>query len=196
MIIAIDYDGTIGDTNHEKVKWIENNLDKAISPWECNRTDCVPIIGLEAYTSMGNYVYERESTLQANEVSGAIDALRILSREAQLYVVTARPKWRIPYAREWLEKKGVLSCIEGFHTSMGSSKAAVCSAIGANFLIDDDVRHLRGVDVKGLFRILLQNGRKNNPDSGSDVTFCRSWQDVLKFIDENGKQANSVKLLV
>ncbi|MCK5802263.1 MAG: hypothetical protein KAI66_05495 [Lentisphaeria bacterium] len=180
MIIAIDYDGTIGDTNREKIKWIEENLGKVVSPWNCSRTDCVPIIGLEAYESMGDYVYERESTLVANEVPGALDALRKLSGKAQLHLVTARLERRVPHAREWLERKGVLPCFEGIHTSAGTSKSAICSAIGADILIDDDVRHLREIDVEGLFRILLQDGRDDKPDCGSGVTFCRSWSQVLE----------------
>jgi len=180
--IAIDYDGTIGDTNREKVKWIAANLGQAVSPWHCSRTDCVPIIGLAAYERMGNHVYERESTLQANEVPGALDALRALSRKAVLHVVTARPEARVPHAREWLASQGGLPLIAGVHSSAGSSKSAVCAAIGASILIDDDVRHLRQVEVAGLHRILLQDGRDDVPDCGPGVTPCRSWQDVLEYV--------------
>jgi hypothetical protein len=182
MIIAIDYDGTIGDTNREKVKWIAGNLGQAVSPWRCNRTDCVPIIGLDAYERMGNHVYERESTRQANEVPGALAALRALSGKAALHVVTARTEARVPHAREWLESQGVLSLIAGIHSSAGSSKSAVCAALGASILIDDDIRHLRQVEVAGLHRILLQDGRDDVPDCGLGVAFCASWQDVLERV--------------
>ena len=154
MIIAIDYDGTIADTNQEKVKWIEENLATEISPWNCSRTDCVPIIGLEAYERMADYVYEPESTLRAAEVAGALDALHELSKKAWLYVLTARSLERIQSTRQWLENKEVLSCFKGIRTSQGTSKAAACSAIGADILIDDDVRHLREIGHEDLVRIL------------------------------------------
>ena len=186
MIIAIDYDGTIGDTNREKVKWIAENLGETVAPWHCNRTDCVPIIGLEPYERMGNHVYERESTLQANEVPGALAALRALSGKAALHVVTARTEARVPHAREWLASQGVLSLIAGTHSSAGSSKSAVCSAIGASILIDDDIRHLRQVELAGLHRILLQAGRDDVPACGSEVAFCRSWQGVLERVAAMG----------
>jgi 5'(3')-deoxyribonucleotidase len=183
MIIAIDYDGTIGDTNQEKVKWIKAELDKDVSPWDCNRTDCVPIIGPEAYERLGNYVYERESTLRANEVPGAREALRTLAKTCVLQVVTARLPKRVPHAREWLQRNGVLSCIKALHSSSGSSKAAVCAAINADILIDDDIRHLRNTEVAGLDRILLQHGREEAPECGPGITFCRSWREVLEHID-------------
>lgn len=186
MIIAIDYDGTISATNHEKVKWIATHLGKTVSPWECNRTNCVPIIGIDAYTSMGAFVYERESTLQADEVPGALDALRVLSRKAQLYVVTARPQRRIPFAREWLETHGVLSCVKDVRSSEGSSKAAVCSALDAGILIDDDLRHLRDAKAGRLVRVLLQHGREGQFHSRQDISFCRNWGDVLQLVERIG----------
>ncbi|MBT3379992.1 MAG: hypothetical protein HN742_12205 [Lentisphaerae bacterium] len=182
MVIAIDYDGTIADTSHEKVKWIEANLGVSVSPWECSRTECVPIIGLEAYERMGNAVYEQASTLQADEISGALGTLRLLSKRAALHVVTARTEERIPYAREWLANQGALDCFAGIHSSSGSSKAVVCSAIGADVLIDDDIRHLCRIDIGGLTRILLQHGREAEPGCGVGITFCSSWQQVFACV--------------
>lgn len=119
MIIAIDYDGTIADMNREKARWIKANLGHVVSPWKCSRTECVPIIGVEAYERMGDSVYERERTLQTNEVPGTLDALRALSKKTTIYIVTARSERRIPFAREWLESNEVLSCFEEIHTSDG-----------------------------------------------------------------------------
>ena len=73
MIIAIDYDGTIADTNREKVQWIAAQLGKQVPPWMCNRTDCVPLIGLDAYEKMGGVIYEEERTLQAVGLSDLAD---------------------------------------------------------------------------------------------------------------------------
>ena len=32
MIVALDYDGTIADTNREEAAWIEANLGQAVAP--------------------------------------------------------------------------------------------------------------------------------------------------------------------
>ena len=45
LIIAVDYDGTIANTNTEAVKWIKTHGGHDVEPWQCNRTDCVPLIG-------------------------------------------------------------------------------------------------------------------------------------------------------
>ena len=111
MIVAIDYDGTIADTNRQKVKWIRARLGIDVAPWECNRTDCVPLIGIEAYEEMGREIYERESSLAAPEVPGALGALRGLARRAEVHIVTARPP-RIMDSREWL-REGLMGCLAG-----------------------------------------------------------------------------------
>jgi len=186
MIIAIDFDGTIGDANLEKARWIKTHLGRDVFPWQCSATECIPIIGPEEYDRAGDCVYEREGTLRADEVPGALDALRSMAAIARLHVVTARGERRLLFAREWLEVKGVLSCIEGIHSSAGTTKEAVCSELGANVLIDDDLRHLREVKMEGLMRILLQDGRKDQADCGPGVRFCTSWRQILGCIGETG----------
>ncbi|RKX34211.1 MAG: hypothetical protein DRP71_07830 [Verrucomicrobia bacterium] len=187
MIIAIDFDGTIGDANRLKVRWIDEHLGLAVSSWQCSYTECLPLVGREAYDRMGRCVYDRTGTLEANQVPGALDALRALSRIARLHIVTARSEASIPSAREWLTREGVISCIEEIHSSAGSSKATICTAIGASILIDDDVRHLLDFEINGFSPILLQDGREDSPDYGPDVVFCRSWPDILERIDEIGE---------
>ena len=188
MIIAIDYDGTIADTNGEKARWVAEYLGISVDPWQCSRTECVPIIGEEAYTRMGNYVYERESTLRAVEVPGSLEAIRRLASTAELHIITARPESRIVYAREWLEKHAVLDCFAGIDTSSGGpSKGDLCSAIKADFLIDDDVRHLSGIDGDTIC-ILLHSGRTQTGASGigRGIRQCGAWSQVLDIISADG----------
>jgi len=171
MIVAIDYDGTVADTNRQKVKWIRARLGIDVAPWECNRTDCVPLIGIEAYEEMGREIYERESSLAAPEVPGALRAIRGLARRAELHIVTARPPRVMDFSREWLEEKDVVDCLAGIVSSEGSTKSEICAALGARALIDDDIRHLRDIEVEGLVRIYLQEGREKAPACGPGVVF-------------------------
>lgn len=181
-IFAIDYDGTIADTNAEKVKWIRANLPdlgREVHPWECDRTNCVPIIGLENYERMSAYVYERPSTMEAHEIPGAGAALRALCKAGDVYVITARPPRRIAFAEEWLTGQDLIGCVRGILTSVGSDKASVCKKVKAEVLIDDDARHLSDDSLSWLRRVLLQHGRKEAPDCAAGVVFCRSWEQVL-----------------
>ena len=182
MRLAIDFDGTIADTNRVKADWILGKFGIVVEPWRCDRTHCVPIIGAEAYEEMSDHVYERASTLQCPEVPGAADALLTLSARAELHVVTARPPRRMEFAREWFIQNQLLYLVNGFHSSISTSKEEICRMVGASILIDDDLRHLEAVRLAGLRRILLQDGRTGLMDSPPEVVCCRSWAEVLNSL--------------
>jgi hypothetical protein len=188
MIVAIDYDGTIADTNMEKVRWIKSNLGIDIQSWQCDRTNCVPLIGKENYKNLGNYVYERESTLEAVEVPGALEAIRSMAGTAstvgiaELHLVTARPPRRVEFAREWLKMHEVLDCFTSVTSSADTTKADVCRTLGAGVLIDDDARHVHATDGVPLVRVLLQHGREDRPECAPGVVLARSWPDVVGIV--------------
>ncbi len=186
MILAIDYDGTIADSNAEKVRWIKRKLDREIPIWLCNMTECVPRIGEPAYKEMGNYVYERESTLLAPEVPGAIAALRALAGANELHVVTARPLRRIAFAEEWLTERDILHLFKGVHSAHETAKSDICHRIGAHVLVDDDARHLVQVNLPGLSRMLLQCGRDDTPELPDGVLFFNSWPNVVTCVEGMG----------
>ena len=177
---AVDYDGTIANTNAQKAEWIRRNLGCEVPSWSCNRTDCIPLIDQVAYERMADEVYERDSTLQADEVRGAAVALRTLSEVGKVYILTARPRRRMEYAREWLSQRGLAALVTDVITSHGLSKATRCRAIGASALIDDDARHLTASDLGSIARILLQDGRTDVPPCAPGVMFCHGWADVLQ----------------
>ena len=186
LIIAVDYDGTIANTHAEAVKWIKTHVGRDVEPWQCNRTDCVPLIGKSPYEEMNDYVYERESTLAAAEVPGAANALRALTVIGDVFVVTNRRLHRIAYAQEWLERMGLALSVREVITSHDSSKEQVCHQIGAHVLIDDDVRHLRDVRLEGLQRVWLQHGRTQIDDCPMGVAFCSHWDEVLGMLGVSG----------
>lgn len=183
MRLAIDFDGTIADTNRAKAAWISRQLGLALEPWQCDRTSCVPIIGIDAYENMANDVYNRESTLVTPEVPGALDALLRLSTSAELVLVTARPPESLEFAREWLTQNDRVHLFREFHSSRPSSKEAICRAIGASILIDDDLRHLQSMHLAGLRGIHLQHGRANPIVPSDQVPTCRSWPEVLRILE-------------
>ena len=77
-----------------------------------------------------------------------------------------------------------LPYIEDVVTSQGSSKGRVCRELGAEVLVDDDVRHLDGDDLEGLRRILLHHGRSDDMDPGPGIDVCSSWEEVRARIED------------
>lgn len=187
--IGIDYDGTIADTGALKSAWIRVHLSLSVPPWKTDRTLCVPIIGEENYERMGRAVYAPAASLLAEPVPGVGAALRALAAGHRLYVVTARDDQQIASCRAWLERQGLAACITGYLSSAarnpdGSkvSKGQLCRDHGIGVLIDDDERHLRGVDLLGLQRILLKDGCDEPWTPAAGIALATSWTEVLQLV--------------
>lgn len=176
---GIDYDGTIANTNLVKAKWIQDNLGQEVGPCQCDRTSCVPLIGAESYEAMSDVVYERDCSLAAPPVAGALDALRALGRRGKVYVISARLPHRIAFARTWLEWHRVGDTVSGFLSSAGRDKQTLCRKYGIQVLIDDDMRHLACLSRQNIRAILLKPGFNGELVAPAGVALCRSWDEVL-----------------
>jgi hypothetical protein len=179
---GVDYDGTLADTNLMKARWIREHLGRDMPAWQCDRTSCVPIIGAERYEAMADAVYEKEWSMQAPPVAGALDAVNVLSTRGKVYVVSARLPHRMAFARKWLDQRGVARLVSGFLSSAGSDKETLCTQYSLQVLIDDDARHLEGLPPERIMPILLKPGLQGELDVPAGVVLCRSWGEVLSII--------------
>jgi len=179
-VVAIDFDGTLANTGLIKSKYLLERHGVVVKPEGCNRTKYLPLIGLAAYEEMAELIYGRDSTLQTPVVDGAAVAIQELSQYAQLHVVTARNESRAGVVREWLSLIGIENCIYRVGClSKGESKADVCCSIGAEVLIDDDIRHLRQNEV---CKQLILFGT-DEPTPGTRAIPAKTWPDVLKVLN-------------
>ncbi len=180
--VGVDYAGILADTNLIKARWIREDLGRDMPAWQCDRTSCVPVIGAEPYEAIANVVYEKEWSMQASPVAGALDAVNALSMCGKLYVVSARLAHRIAFARKWLGQRGVARLVSGFLSFAGSDKKALCTQYGLQALIDDDVHHLEGLPPERIMPILLKPGLQDELDVPAGVALCRTRDEVLSKI--------------
>lgn len=183
---GVDFDGVIANTNLAKSDWIRRNLNVDVEPWKTDRTLCLPIIGIEAYKKMSDYVFSRDSTLLMKEVHGALSGIACLARHADLYLVTMRSGERMDSAKEWLRQMDILRYFKGFgdiRCSDGSikTKMDLRSELSLDVMIDDDERHLisRGTEEK---LILFKNGVSRDYSVPNGVDLATSWDDVCKML--------------
>lgn len=180
--VGVDYAGILADTNLIKARWIREDLGRDMPAWQCDRTSCVPVIGAEPYEAIANVVYEKEWSMQASPVAGALDAVNALSMCGKLYVVSARLAHRMAFARKWLGQRGVARLVSGFLSFAGSDKKALCTQYGLQAFIDDDARHLEGLPPERIMPILLKPGLQDELDVPAGVALCRTRDEVLSKI--------------
>jgi hypothetical protein len=179
--IAIDFDGTIADTNVIKVDWIKKHLGLQVPPWKCDRTSCVPIIGSANYEMMAKFVYGDEGTSTAKPNLGAIQAIKTLTSSFVLYVFTDRRAAHLAFAEKWLMAHSIREFFEAVISSANVEKSNLCLDYGIGVLFDDDLSHLVCCENKNIRAILFKPGPEeiNLPDG---VFRVKRWSEFVKHI--------------
>ncbi len=183
MTVAIDFDGTIADTNSEKASWIRRTLAITVIPHLCDRTSCMRIIGENEYERMSKHVYSQETTLHLPPVTGALEAICQLQEKRRVVIVTARTGTILESASLWLSRHAETKALKlvGVSTSH-TSKAEVCQGEGAKVLVDDDERHLYHASALGIFPILFKYLAPEEFEHG-ETKICRSWEEILTCLE-------------
>jgi hypothetical protein len=183
MIIGVDFDGTIADTNRGKAVWIERELGLSVEPYMCDRTCCVEVIGDREYERLSAEVYNEENTRCLQPVPGVLEALEKLRRLHTILVVTARTEATLRSALDWMARYGEtrgLRCM-GVPTPT-VPKSEMCLREGVTVLVDDDERHVCRADPVGIRGILLKNGAPAD-FTRKGLTVCRCWPEVTDLIE-------------
>jgi hypothetical protein len=182
LIVALDFDGTVADTNFVKSEWIKNNLGLTIPPYQCDRTSCLPIIGTENYNKMGRYVYSESCTINIPIADGCMEIITKLKSIGQLFIVTARTGERLLSASEWLSKYEETKDVNvmGVDTTL-CSKLEKCRENNVSILIDDDERHLLNSQNFEICGILF---KKDAPNDFVSIykNICSSWEEISKCL--------------
>ena len=178
-MFAIDFDGTIADTNTLKSHRIQEHLGVQIPPHECDKTTCVSKIGIDQYTRISAEVYKDEISLKAFPVPGSLQAISFLRKHGQIYVITARDQEEVPVVSEWLYTHKLDQHIRQIITSGGSSKIQIAKSLNCKVLIDDDIHHLKPDVHHPLLPILLKVGLGEKIDIPPRVTLCTTWRDAM-----------------
>ncbi len=113
--------------------------------------------------------------------------LQQLALRHELHVVTARQESEREYTETLLgrELPGVFTSME--FLGWTGSKGEVCKAIGADILIDDNIKHLRTARECGVQHLVwFGNYPWNRVGESSDdsVVRCDDWTAVKEVIDE------------
>lgn len=189
MKLAIDFDGTICDTNSVKAEWIKRELGLEVMPYLCDRTCCTELIGDEEYHRMSAYVYSNNVTWKTRPVPGALKALSVLRSCHQILIVTARTGQKLKAANCWLKRYREtrdLVCY-GLDTDQ-TSKAELCQDQNAQMLLDDDERHVHSAIALGVKGILFKNSAPLSFQR-REVEVCRSWKEVVALWVANGQES-------
>lgn len=124
-------------------------------------------------------------------IEGAYEALIELKKRFKLIVLTTRRNSINQLTREWIDKyyPNIFDdfVFSGFfdspsQESIQMTKADLAKTIGADYIIDDQLKHIQGASNLGIKSILFGNYGWNQAESLPDnVTRVSNWNDVLEY---------------
>lgn len=192
QIIAVDIDEVLVPHFQDLIDWYNNeygtqltladNHPKSTENWGTTTVE-------DAVRRVQRF-YETDNFKHAKPVTEAKYALRQLSDDYDLVVVTARDTLIEQSTREWLDEHFTELFREAHFTPRynlegnNRSKAEVCAEVGAAYLIDDSLYNLQDVlkvGTKGiLFGDFPWSPKEDLPDG---IVYCADWAAVLEHFD-------------
>lgn len=126
-------------------------------------------------------------------MEGAVDTLRKLAENYTLYIVTGRPDETEQSTQGWVDKhlsgifeKIVFTNFFKLSDSKGAlrTKADVCKDIGANWLVDDHLHHIRNVTEQGITGLLFGDLPWEQLDTPTpNIIKVKDWQQLGQYFN-------------
>lgn len=132
-------------------------------------------------------------------LDGALPVLHELKKRYHLVVVTSRRRSLQAETEVWLDRNfpQIFSAVhyaglydedestQSVREALKRNKAELCGQIGANYLIDDQLKHCLAAAERGVQVLLFGNYRWNrtNQKLSDRITEVHSWQAVKEYFD-------------
>lgn len=133
--IGLDFDGTIADITWAKQQYAREAFGvelPAEATWGAAGRE---VLGEERYAELVEAVHGTSLSVEMPPMPGAVETMRRLGEQHELYVVTARLDHEAELALEWLERHGLR--VDGFFHTCRGSKAVHCIDLGLSVHLDD-----------------------------------------------------------
>ncbi len=123
-------------------------------------------------------------------IPGAVDAVRELSKDNELFVVTSRHTSAEQKTKEWILKHFPFVELKILHSGDfwggRKSKADVCKENHIKILIDDHEKYARDCSKIGI-KVLLFDKPWNQGVEGENIIRVNGWKEVLEVIKNENR---------
>ncbi|MEK7194593.1 MAG: hypothetical protein AAB660_02810 [Patescibacteria group bacterium] len=191
MVIGLDFDNVLMDFydalhQYHNIKFNTSvSRDKAITP---NLEDLWGCTTEEMDRRIVDF-YQSEMHDNASPMSGAPEAVRKLSKENSLVVITSRPDFIKERTLSWLNKHYSNLFDQVYFTNLYlgksniKSKADACKELGVDVFVDDFISYATDVAENG-GRVLLLDAPWNQSDElHPNITRARNWEHIMEILN-------------
>jgi len=192
--IAVDIDEVLFPMVNDLIKYVDREHKVKLTPEDFKTYHLEDI--WPAGSAEGTIVFEsykKQVTPEIAPVEGAAEALKALSRNYDVIVMTARDVSVKPITMSWINNyfpglfKGVHFVGNRIDSVTWRTKAEVCEELGVSYLIDDSLKHLTLVSRAGIKGLLFGDFSWNQGDLPKGIVRVNGWQEVLEYFDGTAK---------
>lgn len=190
QVIAVDCDDVLAEHVGDLVAWTNDNFGTSlrVSDYSDHWQEFWGVDKDEVEKRSKDY-HDSGRHLHLQTKPGALDTILYLKRYFDLVVVTARRNEIIDVTREWLNREypdifSDVLFVPIWEEGNTITKADICLGIGADYLIDDLLRHCEIAAKCGIKSVLYGNYNWNKTDElPENVTRCSDWNEVREYFD-------------
>ena len=189
MLIGIDLDNVLTDYYKEFLDYVNNKHATAYKFSDLKSYWFEDNFGGTREEAIKKFIdFEESHSLKLTPVPGAVKAMKNLSKEHELVIITSRRDEKFEAAREWVEKnfpncfKEIVISTGGAKTLLAQrkSKAQVCKDLGIAVLIEDVLEV--AAECAKTSKVLLLDRPWNQAPTPEGVYRVKSWPEALERI--------------
>jgi 5'(3')-deoxyribonucleotidase len=189
-IIAVDIDDVLVPHFQDLIDWYNKKYGTHLTLAHNQKGDPKPwgVKTVEEAIKRVQGFFETPEFANPAPFKEAVAALKKLSQRYTLVVVTARDTLTEKITRDWLDKHFAKIFKEAHFTARynlegkARSKADVCQAVGAKYLIDDTPRNIIEAAEAGINCLLFGDYPWSKSMSlPANVIEVRNWDEVLEY---------------
>lgn len=192
MKIGIDIDGVIADFVKKFLEFYNKKTGNNFSTenWVTyNFWDFIPITKEEGKKLMDEF-YSLEDFDEIPLIEGSKEAIHELSKQNQIYIITARPLRWGEKTKKFFDKHFSGKQINLIHSRDKEDKTVykreICNNWGINLLIEDCGDIALQCAERGI-QVFLLNSLYNQNISHKNITRVKNWNEILEKINKLNK---------
>lgn len=190
--IGIDFDDVIFDFNrsyvehHNKVYGTDMTRDR-ITDYMMEKVWNIPIE--EIMPRIDKFCFS-DDHFEVLPVEGSVKAIKELSKNNELIIITSRPDSKKDITLKWLEKNfngfiGEVCFTNSFGGDVNKKrkKSSVCKELGIDIFIEDAPIYAKDVSDSGI-PVLLIDAPWNKNVSGDLIKRVHSWDEIYSLLSK------------
>lgn len=124
---------------------------------------------------MSESIFTKKVLMETKPIKDAVSTIKKLSKNYNIYIITARTEKLITDVYLWLEKYEIKKYIKDIISSSYKGKQQICIEKNITYLYDDDIRHIKENKIANAILFNISHEKVN-----TKVQQVNSWKEIYK----------------